>query len=675
MAVPYTFANVPNGSTIPLAQLDANFAYVEGQIGQGITPITNGGTGATTAVGAMTNLLPTQAGNAGKYLTTDGLGNLSWTSSTGVISTSQLNILNGNSTVGSFIGNGAYPGVTLNLPNVQDSFVVNNGSLQIYSGDTGQVGYFVNTDTSSTTYRGLIGGFVNSAIPANGCFAFHFDTASNFTTLDFFNRNWRIGYGSEGTLSSQNNQLDYDGYIKSSGIDLGTSTTLDGTVVLRNNVNSNTLTLKSNVTASSYVFEFPTSAGTSGQVLQTDGLGSTSWLTLGGNLSTQQLDILSGTNVVGSFIGTGSSPGVTLDLPLGGADSFTVNGGSLQVYSPNVGQTSYFCNTDATGSAYRGLVGGFVDTPAPANACFTFHFDVPSNYTTLDFYNRNWRIGNGSEGTLQSENNILTYNGTIVPNAIDMQIAGVSYGTITPTPMASPNPGITLNLPNANDSFTVQGGNLIVSNPNVGQTTYFENISNDPTYRGIHAGFFDDATTPSNAAYALYWSPVATATVYDHFANNTNFGCSGGAGFIKFIGATSIDTVTTLGNTISVPNGVAGTGGTITGTWATVSDASFKDDVTPIPNALDTVKKLNGVSYSWKTDPDKKKNFGYIAQEVQSFLPEVVRTNASDGKLSLAYTEIIPIVSNAVKEIAARLEAAEAKNTELEARIAALEAK
>jgi hypothetical protein len=110
MAVPYTFANTPNGQTIPLSQLDANFTYVENQIAAGtgvvslsggntgLTPntpttgaitlggtlsVANGGTGGSTPNAAMLNLLPSQSGNANKVLTTDGNGNLSWTTAGG----------------------------------------------------------------------------------------------------------------------------------------------------------------------------------------------------------------------------------------------------------------------------------------------------------------------------------------------------------------------------------------------------------------------------------------------------------------------------------------------------------------------------------------------------------------------------------------------------------------
>jgi hypothetical protein len=48
----------------------------------GTIPVANGGTGASTADGALTNLLPSQTGNNGKVLSTDGT-NTSWTAAGG----------------------------------------------------------------------------------------------------------------------------------------------------------------------------------------------------------------------------------------------------------------------------------------------------------------------------------------------------------------------------------------------------------------------------------------------------------------------------------------------------------------------------------------------------------------------------------------------------------------
>lgn len=59
--------------------------------GTGVLPVLNGGTGQTTASNAINALVPSQTGNAGKYLSTDG-SSVSWTasSSSGVSSFAQF---------------------------------------------------------------------------------------------------------------------------------------------------------------------------------------------------------------------------------------------------------------------------------------------------------------------------------------------------------------------------------------------------------------------------------------------------------------------------------------------------------------------------------------------------------------------------------------------------------
>lgn len=60
--------NATNTGWVTIGTIDATTGFASG----GITPIANGGTGQTTASAALTALLPSQAGNAGKGLTTDG---------------------------------------------------------------------------------------------------------------------------------------------------------------------------------------------------------------------------------------------------------------------------------------------------------------------------------------------------------------------------------------------------------------------------------------------------------------------------------------------------------------------------------------------------------------------------------------------------------------------------
>lgn len=88
---------------------------------------------------------------------------------------------------------------------------------------------------------------------------------------------------------------------------------------------------------------------------------------------------------------------------------------------------------------------------------------------------------------------------------------------------------------------------------------------------------------------------------------------------------------------------------------ALTSDAVFKKNILPISTPLDKVLNLTGLTYEWKNDEYKEKGFakgrhyGVIAQEIEKVLPEVVNT-APDGTKAVAYTEIIPVLIEAIKE-------------------------
>ena len=77
------------------------------------------------------------------------------------------------------------------------------------------------------------------------------------------------------------------------------------------------------------------------------------------------------------------------------------------------------------------------------------------------------------------------------------------------------------------------------------------------------------------------------------------------------------------------------------------SDARMKKDVEDITNGKDLIMKLSPVTFRWKED-DEDLHAGFIAQEVQKIVsaPSGLVHEEKDGKLSIAYTELIaPIVS------------------------------
>jgi hypothetical protein len=101
--------------------------------------------------------------------------------------------------------------------------------------------------------------------------------------------------------------------------------------------------------------------------------------------------------------------------------------------------------------------------------------------------------------------------------------------------------------------------------------------------------------------------------------------------------------------------------------WVANSDERLKDIIAPITSALEGVQSLRAVKYSWKSDADKVAHIGLIAQDVQKVLPEVVasaKLPLSEDEteyLSVAYTEVIPLLVAAIKELSAEVEALKAK--------------
>lgn len=87
------------------------------------------------------------------------------------------------------------------------------------------------------------------------------------------------------------------------------------------------------------------------------------------------------------------------------------------------------------------------------------------------------------------------------------------------------------------------------------------------------------------------------------------------------------------------------------------SDARNKTNIADIKEGLRTVKKLKGVSYNWKADSNKKgikKDFGFLAQDVEQIIPDAVvtsNTDTTDNKM-IAYSSFIPYLVEAIKELA-----------------------
>jgi hypothetical protein len=110
-----------------------------------------------------------------------------------------------------------------------------------------------------------------------------------------------------------------------------------------------------------------------------------------------------------------------------------------------------------------------------------------------------------------------------------------------------------------------------------------------------------------------------------------------------------------------------------------VSDARAKTRVEPLSGALGKLMQLRGVSYAWKAAPgsderqdvnEPARQIGLIAQEVQQVVPEAVSVGARGA--GIAYSALVPVLIEAVKELKAEVDALQPLRARLEALEAAL---
>jgi hypothetical protein len=121
-----------------------------------------------------------------------------------------------------------------------------------------------------------------------------------------------------------------------------------------------------------------------------------------------------------------------------------------------------------------------------------------------------------------------------------------------------------------------------------------------------------------------------------------------------------------------------------TGVAGVLSDRRHKTDIKPFEtDALDIVARLKPVTFSWKEPGDdgmKGRQLGFIAQDVESVVPEAVLTMKNpEGTLGLKYDSLIPILTKAVQQqqeqiakLTAELRSLQAANDHLRQKVDAI---
>ena len=167
---------------------------------------------------------------------------------------------------------------------------------------------------------------------------------------------------------------------------------------------------------------------------------------------------------------------------------------------------------------------------------------------------------------------------------------------------------------------------------------------------GNHASAFYLATNPSG--YTTNTGTIVengttfqgTYPVYFRIGANNAYSHPN----ITFTGATS--TLTVSGD-ISITGDLTAGGEVIS-----LSDVNFKENITSIETsaAIDIVNSLRPVSYNMIGEDATNVKVGFIAQEVEKVLPEVVHDN--NGVLGVSYGNMIAVLTSALQDALTRIE-------------------
>ena len=364
---------------------------------------------------------------------------------------------------------------------------------------------------------------------------------------------------------------------------------------------------------------------TAGYVLTTGGVGSYYWAaggTGGGS------GAVPGTTINSSRLNYTATAGQTLFT----APSYLIGSSQLRVYVDGVRQypSDY---TETSNTSVTLLTGAAVND--------TVMIEV-DGYVINPYYANNigYTINSGISSTANTIQLAIDGLYSVAAPKISPQLTGV--------PLA-----VTPALTTSNTMIATTGfvyGALANT-----AATYTHNISGTATnITGTYAGTITSSQVTTGLGFTPYNSTNPTG--YQTAAQVSSAISSGTAATAGTANATNTANsfqMNALG--VGVSNAVAGTI-VASGNITAYSDARLKDNVNVIPNSLEKVKSIRGVTFTRNDTEDSTKLYtGVIAQEVLAVLPEVVFENA-DGIYSVDYGNMVGLLIEAIKDLSKEID-------------------
>jgi Chaperone of endosialidase len=250
-------------------------------------------------------------------------------------------------------------------------------------------------------------------------------------------------------------------------------------------------------------------------------------------------------------------------------------------------------------------------------------------------------------------------NGT---NFIAMRAAAnmtADYTITWPAAVSGTNGFFLSSDTSGNLSWSSAAGGISVTDPGAVATTYYP-------FFGTNAGSVPTTFGP-NARSNLQFVP-STGELFATIGNFANvYGGTGASATITIRGTSSgtkatasvlmtdgVASTTTGTGTLVVTGGVGISGQITAATIVETSSIAFKENVSPIDNALDKIMQLVGVEYDRKDT--KEHETGLIAEQVFGILPDLVSCDENGKPYGLKYTKITAYLVEAIKELKTELD-------------------
>jgi len=221
--------------------------------------------------------------------------------------------------------------------------------------------------------------------------------------------------------------------------------------------------------------------------------------------------------------------------------------------------------------------------------------------------------------------------------------------------------GASINLRTASNSY------LMLQNwINVSTAGIYSSTNSAHFYPNTVTSYGSWRTAGSRGGYdgIVFDSGGDVAIMYDSSGNGGIYRQSGGGWYTYYNLGNSclgINSSTTSGSHALYVSGNIYSTQNITA----YSDARIKENVVTIESALDKVNLMRGVYYNKIDDPDKTKEIGFIAQEVEEVLPEAVIYAEDVDQYGVKYGNVTALLVEAVKELSDQVKDLKAELKEL----------